>query len=109
MQVVLKGKNNSYVLKLTVQNLITLEAVLGKNPLEILNSFNRGIIPKISDVISVLHYSLQPFSDDNKHTLEVYEDYIAHGNTFVDIIKIYKRVFEECGLLAKDEETEKNA
>ena len=109
MQVILKGKNKSYVLRLTVQNLIILESVLGKNPLEILNSFNRGTIPKITDVINVLHYSLQPFTDDNKYTLEVYEDFIADGNTFVDIIKIFKRVFEECGLLSKDEETEKNA
>ncbi len=109
MQVVLKGKNKSYVLKLTVANLITLEAVLGKNPLEILNSFNRGIIPKVTDVINILHYSLQPFTDETKRTVEVYEDFIEDGNSFVDIIKVYKRVFEECGLLSRDEENEKNA
>ena len=108
MQTVLKGKNQTHVLKLTTANLLTLEAVLGYNPLEVVNAFNRGKIPKLTDVIKILHFSLHPFVDEDKRTMEIFDDFIDAGNSFIDLIKIFNDVFSESGLLPKKEEAPKN-
>lgn len=100
--------SHTYKLKLTVRGIVQLEKDLGYNPLQMFMGIDEDVLPKLGDIIRVLHRTMQPFNhgislDD---TYDIYEDFIQDGHTMWDIIPVLINVFIEAGFLPKAEEDE---
>ncbi len=97
--------SHTYKLKLTVRGIVQLEKDLGYNPLQMFMGIDEDVLPKLGDIIRVLHRTMQPFNhgislDD---TYDIYEDFIKDGHTMWDIIPVLINVFIEAGFLPKAE------
>ena len=100
----------TYKLRLTTQGIITLENKLGCNPLQMFMGIDEDILPKVSDMMLVLHQMLQPFEHGLKmeHVYEIYDSFIRDGHTMWDLVPIIIEVFQEAGFLPKEEAEPKN-
>ena len=101
-------KGKEYRLRLDTKNLIALEKAINKNPLDIIFSIERGIVPKVSDVLMILHYSLQACQHGMSFdaTVELYDSLIADGKNIYDMIAVLTDVFTDCGLIRKHDNME---
>lgn len=110
MFTVLKVGEENYKLRLTIENLIALEKVIGKNPVTLLYQMSRGLYPSVTDIIYVLHYSLQALQHgigfDN--TVEIFERYLENGGSTDEILKIFMDVFRNAGLMPRKDGEGKN-
>lgn len=106
-------KDTSYRLRLNTRASVALERALGRSPLEILMKMDEGEMPKLTDLILILHAMLQPFNHGITvdRVYDLYDDFVADGHTMFDLIPIIIGVFQESGYLAKPGEIEevKNA
>lgn len=94
----------TYKLRLTTKGAIQLERALGYNPISMLLDMDNGVMPKLGDMITILHATLQPLNhgismDD---ACDIYDNYIATGKTMFDLIPVFVEVFQESGFIAKD-------
>lgn len=101
---------HTYKLRLTTQGIVKLEKTLGFNPLQMFMGIDDDVLPKVSDLITVLHQVLQPYNhgislDD---AYGIVDDYIADGHTYWDIIPVMIQVFQDAGFLPKEEAEPKN-
>ena len=99
--------DKEYKLKLTVQNIISLEKTLGCNPVTI---FGDGdTIPNLTNLIYVIHYSLLPYQHGItlKDTYSIIDEWIAEGHTQIELLPIIVEVYRNSGLLPQENE-EKN-
>ena len=101
MYTTLEIADKEYKLRLNALNQIKLEEKLGKNPLDIFNT--GGSIPKLSDMITVLHFALKTYHEKEK-AYDVYDAYIDNGGSYTDFVMVVMKVMEDCGLLPKDTE-----
>ena len=102
---IFKAGNKEYKCKLSTKNLISLEKRMGANPLNIFMSINETSLPKLEDMLLVLHESLQSLEhgismDD---IYDIYDSYIEDGNTFVDLIAIVMDIYKVSGLVKEEE------
>jgi hypothetical protein len=97
-----------YKLRLNTRNTVTLEKMLGCNPLAI---FGDGdTIPTITTMVQVLYCSLLQLNhgltlDD---AYSIFDDYLADGNGATDFISVMLDVFKVSGIIKADTATEKN-
>ena len=103
--------NKTYKLRLTTMGVIALEDKLGKNPADIFLALSDGQLPKIRDVVSIIHQSLQ--ACHNGFTLDktaaLLDVYFESGHSIYDLVSNeIMKVFQDAGLLgsANDEEVE---
>lgn len=95
--------NETYKLRLTTKASIALERALGRNPLVMFMDMDKGVMPKLADLLEVLHAALQP----NHHsvtldkTYELYDTYVEEGNSMVELISILVDVFQNSGYISK--------
>lgn len=109
----LKIKDNSYKLRLTTKGSVALEKALGYNPITMLIKIDDGYMPKLSDVLIILHAMLQSYNHGMSldATYDLYDEYVADGHNLFDLIPLFVEVFQESGYLSKTgnvEENEKN-
>ena len=109
MFTLLKVGNDNYKLRLTVENLLSLEKVIGKNPVTLLYQMSRGVYPEVTDILYVLHYSLLSMQhgigfDD---TTKIFESYINNGGSTDKILNVFVDVFRNAGLIPRKENEEK--
>lgn len=99
-----------YKLRLTTQGVVQLEQMLGANPLQIFMGIDEDVLPKMSDLMTVLHRVLQPYNHGISlaDTYDIFDDYIKDGHIVWDIIPVIVDVFKEAGFLPKDEADSKN-
>ena len=108
----LKAGDRTYQLRLTTQGAVKLEKTLGANPLQMFMGIDEDVLPKISDMLTVLHQMLQPLNhgisiDD---TYDIFDAFIKDGHTMWDIVPVIISAFEDAGFLPKGEgEDQKNA
>lgn len=105
--------NEVYKLRLNTRGIVALEKALGYNPLEMLLKIDAGEMPKLTDVIIVLHSMLQALQHGITidKTYDIFDEYSASGKTMFDLIPVFIEVFQNCGFLqtnSAEEETEKN-
>ena len=102
--------NRTYKLRLTTQGIISLEKALGCNPLQMFMGIDEDILPKVSDMMVVLHQMLQPYEHGLRmeDVYEIYDAFIEDGHTLWDLVPVIIEVFQEAGFLAKDEADPKN-
>lgn len=100
----MKIGKKEYKLRLNTRACVSLEKALGKNPIDIFMSLDDGTFPKITDIVLILHASLQAMNhgisiDD---TYSLFDEYLDNGGSIVDIIGVFVEVFQEAGLIPKE-------
>ena len=102
----------AYPLRLTTTNLIDIEEKLGYNPIEIFMGMRADKLPKLKDMLIVLHGSLQSLNHGINFikTCELFDKWCQEGHNQFDLIPLFLDVFTESGFLNGEEEEEsKNA
>ena len=104
MYIDFETRDKTYKLRLTTQNVIKLEAKLGKNPLSLFTDLREGNIPTLTDMIKVFHASLLSYYDDitEEKACEIFDSWIDKGNTLNDFIEIMIQIFQQAGLIEKN-------
>ena len=104
--------NEEYRLRLNTRASISLEKTLGKSPLAVFMELDNGEMPKLSDMLAILHACLQPYNHGITldKTYDLFDRYVENGNTLFDLIPVFIEVFQESGYISKGngEEAEKN-
>ena len=101
------GKN--YKLRLNTRNVVSLEKVLGCNPLAIFGDGDK--IPTLTNMVYILHASLQAYNHgiSINDAYNIFDDYLADGNNMTDFIKVIIEIYKVSGLIGNEEvKTEKN-
>lgn len=91
-------------LRLDARNCVDLERKMGKSPLAIFIQADKSL-PKLEDLISVLHGSLQKYNKgfDLEKTYDLYDEYVEEGNTFTDFIPVIMEIFKVSGFFKEEE------
>ena len=99
----LKIKDETYKLRLNTRSSVALEKSLGKSPLTMLMKLDAGELPTLTDMVLILHAMLQPLNHgiSLERTYDLYDAYVADGNSLFDLIPVIIEVFQESGYLAK--------
>lgn len=95
--------NESYKLRLTTKYSVQLEKALGYNPIEVFMALEEGKMPKLADMMIILHYMLQSLHHGitMDKTYDIYDDYVAEGNSMTDLIVVFMEVFQLSGYIPK--------
>lgn len=98
--------DHTYKLRLTTQGVVSLEKALGYNPLQMFMGIDEDILPKLGDMITVLHQMLQAYEHgiSKEDTFEIFDRFVEDGHTMWDIIPVLLEVFQEAGFLPKEED-----
>lgn len=98
--------SNTYKLRLNIENTIALQKKIGKNPIEIFSNLNGAQMPDITDMASVLFYSLQPYHNDEfKDISDVYaliDNYYDEGGDITSLIKVILEIYKVSGTIPKN-------
>lgn len=91
--------NKAYKLRLNTRNIVALEKQLGCNPVGIFG--NGETIPTITQMVTVLHHSLQPFHHGitMEDSYGIFDAYIADEHTMTDFISVIVEVYKASGLI----------
>ena len=104
MYVEMEAAGKAYKLELTTRAIVQLEKDLGYNPLQMFMGIDNDELPKLSDMVKVLHRAIQRYThgitlDD---AYDIFDAYIADGHTVWDLIPVLINVFIEAGFLPKE-------
>ena len=102
--------NRTYKLRLTTMGVVQLEKKLGYNPLQMFMGIDDDVLPKLGDMLTVLHTVLQPLNHSVtfEDTCDIYDAYIADGHTMWELVPLIIEVFKDAGFLEKDDTEPKN-
>lgn len=102
--------NETYKLRLTTRASVSLEKALGYNPLSMFMAIERGEMPKLGDMLIILHAMLQPLHHGITldKTYDLFDNFVAEGHNLFDLVPIFVEVFQESGYMAKANEIEVN-
>lgn len=97
-----------FKLRLTTKSSISLERALGYNPITMLMDIDRGKMPKLADVLIILHSMLQTYHHgyDMQKVYDLFDKYVEDGKSMFDLIPLFVEVFEESGYITKAKEEE---
>ena len=100
--------NETYKLRLTTRASVSLEKALGYNPLSMFMAIERGEMPKLGDMLIILHAMLQPLHHgiNLDKTYDLFDNFVAEGHNLFDLVPIFVEVFQESGYMAKANEIE---
>ena len=105
-------KDRDYKLRLNAKACVDLEKKLGTNPVNIFMAMagNDIKLPSLSDLITVLHFSLQAYEHgiSADKTYEIYDAFIEEGHSMTDLIPVIIDVFKVSGLIPEEVEEGKN-
>lgn len=104
--------NKSYKLRLNTRNTVALEKAIGCNPVSIFFDKNGNErIPTITEMVSVLHASLQQFNHgiSMNDCFDIFDDFLADGHSTLEFVKVMMEIYQDAGLMPKNEEEAKNA
>ena len=104
----LTAGGRTYKLRLTTQGIISLEKTLGYNPLQMFMGIDEDVLPKLSDLLTVLHQMLQTYEHGIRITdvYEIFDAYTADGNTMWDLNPVIIDAFIAAGFLPKEEDAD---
>lgn len=100
--------NKAYKLRLNTRNIVGLEKVLGCNPLGIFG--NGETLPTISQMVAVLHASLQAFHHgiSLNDAYDIFDAYLEDGHATTDFIPVILEIYKVSGIIAREDISEKN-
>lgn len=101
--------NKDYKLRLNTRNIVSLEKVLGNNPLSIFDT-NGEQLPSITAMVAVLHASLQQYHHgiSLNDAYDIFDAYIDDGNTVDKFVYVILDIYRESGIIPKEVDAEKN-
>lgn len=102
--------NKAYKLRLTTRNIVALEKNIGRNPVSIFFEGSEERIPTITEMVAVLHASLQQYNHGitMNDAFDIFDSYIEEHST-MEFIKVIMEIYQASGLMPKNEEEVKNA
>ena len=102
--------NRTYKLRLTTMGVVQLEKKLGYNPLQMFMGIDNDILPKLGDMLTVLHQMLQPYNHGItfEETCDIYDSFIAEGHAIWDLMPVFIEAFKDSGFLPKEDAEPKN-
>ncbi len=104
-----KCDNKTFKLRLTTMGTMALEDKLGRNPADIFLALGDGQLPKIGDIVLILHQSLQPYHSSYtvEKTAGLLDTYFEEGHTIYGLLtgEIMK-VVQNAGLLSAEADKE---
>lgn len=95
----------TYKCRLNTRALVQLEKDMGCNPLTLFMKIgNDGNLPSLSDMLSILHASLQCYEHgiSKDDVYDIYDAYIDAGNTYVDFIAVIIDICKTSGLFKEE-------
>jgi hypothetical protein len=100
--------NNTYKLRLSTRQVVSLERQLGCNPLSIFGNGDR--IPTVTEMVAILHNSLTQLNHNITITdaYDIFDKYLADGHTPTDFLTVIIEVYKVSGLIGNEDNTEKN-
>lgn len=106
IEIIIGGE--SYKLRLTTKASIALEKALGYNPISMLMDIDNGVMPKLNDVLIMLHAMLQTYHHGFTldRVYDLFDQYIADGKGMFDLIPVFVEVFQKSGYLAANASSE---
>lgn len=106
---ILKVGEKEYKLRLTTHAIMNLEKKIGMNPLMIFGSKGEQV-PTVSVMLQVLAASLEAFNHGvgEKEACEIFDNWLADGNTIADFINIILEIYKVSGLLKQPNNEEEN-
>jgi len=92
-----------FKLRLNTKNSLMLERALGYNPISMLMEIDKGKMPKLADVLIILHAMLQTFQHgyDMNKVYDLFDKYCEDGKSMFDLIPVFVEVFEQSGFITK--------
>lgn len=99
---------NTYELRLNTRASIALEKALGFNPITMFMAIERGDMPRLNDMLIMLHAMLQPMNHgmNMDKVYDLYDEYVADGHNLFDLVPVFIEVFQDAGYMAKTSEIE---
>lgn len=96
--------NKDYKLRLNTQNIVTLEKMLGCNPISIFGADGERI-PTITEMVAVLYNSLQQLNHgiSLNNAYSIFDDYLADGHTATEFLTVILEVYKASGIISSDE------
>ena len=100
----LEVKGKEYQLRLTTKACVKCEQRLGKNPLNVFLEASDNKMPKINDLMVILHECLNTCNHGIKidDVYDLYDDYCEEGNSITDLIELLIDVFKDAGFIPED-------
>lgn len=97
-----------FKLRLNTKNSLALERTLGYNPISMLMEIDRGKMPKLADIIAILHATLQPYHHGYSmdKVYDLFDKYAEEGKSMFDLIPVFVEVFENSGYITKTDKEE---
>ena len=97
----------TYKLRLNTRNIVALEKTIGRNPVAIFFEGNEERIPTITEMVAILHASLQQLNHGitMNEAFDIFDEYIA-DHTTMEFIKVIMEVYQASGLIPKKNEEE---
>lgn len=102
----------TYKLRLTTMGVLSLEDKMGKNPADIFLALGDGVLPKIKDIVLILHQSLQACHSgmSMEKTANILDDYFAEGHNIYELVSDeIMKVFQNAGLLGAPNDGEEES
>ena len=91
-------------LRITARACVAMEKKLGRNPVSIFLDGASGNLPTLSDVLTVIHASLQAlehgYTEDAVYRL--YDEYVEEGHNMYDLIPVIIDVFKVSGIFTDE-------
>lgn len=102
--------NNNYKLRLNTRGIVMLEKQLGANPLNIFMENGAERIPTITEMVAILHASLQQYNHGItlNDAYDIFDEYLAQGKATTDFIPVILEIYKASGIIPKDTAEEKN-
>jgi len=107
-----KVGEKEYKLRAAASQIVDLEKKLGgRNPLSILMAVEGGELPSVTQVLLILHASMQKFHHGMtfEKVLDLYDDYVEEGYSYTDLIPVMVDVFKTSGFFPRMAETTETA
>lgn len=103
-----KVGEEEYKLRLTSKNTIVLEEKLGKHPLEVIMGIQDQALPKTSDIVFIIYYSLRAYHPTIKldAVYDLYDEFVSEGNSITNIIQVLVDIFKTAGFIPEEMEVD---
>ena len=104
MYVDFEAGNKQYKLRLNTRNIITLEKLLGGNPLSIFGNGDK--LPSITELVAILHCALQQYHHGitMNDAYTIFDEYLESGHTMTDFIQVVVEIYKQSGIIGDSSE-----
>lgn len=96
----------SYKLRLTTKTSVGLEKALGYNAISMFMDIDKGLMPKLNDILIVLHAMLQTYNHGitMEKVYDLFDAYVEDGHNMYDLIPLFVEVFQASGYMPTNKE-----